>query len=280
MRDWDIPGGGGLPIRGTTHIPEGDARAVVIVVHGYFGYKEYGMFPWLAGHLCSAGHVVHRINLSHSGMDHGDGPFDEQAVEADTWNRGVEDIGFLMRAIDRGVLAGQGRGVVLLGHSRGGSTCLLAAGRHGRDDDFSALVGIVSLSAPASLDRLTDEAKAELLRGGRLGMTSSRTGQTLYVGRGWLQEQLDDPEGHDLLAQVARIERPFGLIHGAVDPTVHASDAVTLAQANPARSRVRLIEDADHVFNTPNPFPADAAASPQLQEVFDTASEWIDNWVA
>jgi len=248
-------------------------------VHGYFGYKDYGMFPWLGARFCEAGHIVHRINLSHSGMDHGHGPFDQAAIEADTWSRGVEDIGVVLRALDRGVLAGQGRGVVLLGHSRGGSTCLLATGRHGRDPDYSPLVGVLSLSAPASLDRLTDEAKAELLRTGVLETASSRTGQTLRIGAGWLQEQLDNPEGHDLLKQVGRIRRPVGLIHGAVDPTVDAADAVTLAQANPSRARVRLIEDGDHVFNTPNPFPADAQASPQLQEAFDTASEWVDQWV-
>ncbi len=280
MNNWEIPGLAGLPIRGTTHMPTGDARAAVIIVHGYYGYKEYGMFPWLAAHFCQAGHVVHRVNLSHSGMDHGHGPFDEQAVQRDTWSRGVEDIGVLLRAIDSGVLAGQGRGVILAGHSRGGSTCLLAAGRHGRDADYSALIGVVSLSAPANLDRLTDEAKAELWRSGTLESSSSRTGQRLHVGLAWLQEQLDDPEGHDLLRQVARIQTPIGLIHGAEDATVDASDAVTMAQANPARTRVRLIEGGDHVFNTPNPFADDAPPSPQLQEAFDAASEWIDEWVA
>ncbi|MDP7573948.1 MAG: alpha/beta hydrolase [Phycisphaerales bacterium] len=278
--NWELPGSRGLPIRGTTHLPEGDPRGTIVIVHGYLGYKDYGMFPWLATRLCEQGHVVHRINLSHSGMDHGHGQFNEQAVEQDTWTCGVEDIRLVLQAISSGRLAGQGRGVVLIGHSRGGSTCLLAVGRHDGDADFESVVGIVSMSGPASLGRLSDEAKQTLLSGGRVEMASSRTGQTLHVGQAWLQEQLDDPEGHDLPVQVSHISRPIGLIHGAEDPTVDPSDAVTIAQANPSRSMVRLIENGDHVFNTPNPFDPDAELSLQLAEVAVTAGEWIDSWVA
>lgn len=279
MTDWELPGSNGLPIRGTTHLPAGDPRAAVVVVHGYLGFKEYGMFPWIAAQLCSDGHIVHRVNLSHSGMDHGSGHFDKSVIVKDTWSRGVEDILLLSQAIDRGVLAGDGSGVVLFGHSRGGATCLLTAGRHALDEAMSPVVGVVSLSSPASLLRISSDAEEQLLRDGIVDMPSSRTGQTLHVGRPWLQEQIDDPEGHDLLAQVAQIRCPIGLLHGADDPTVSASDAVMIAQANPSRAMVRLIEDGDHVFNTPNPFPANGEPSSQLAEVMATAREWIDSWV-
>ena len=277
--DWDIEGTTEFPIRGTTHLPEGDPRATVVIVHGYLGYKEYGMFPWLAETLCEAGHVVHRVNLSHSGMDHGDGPFDVRAVEADTWTRGVEDVRQLLRAISRGRLAGQGRGVVLVGHSRGGSTCLLAVGRHDRDEDFEAVAGVIAMSAPCSLDRMSEEAKQRLLADEPVEMASSRTGQSLPIGRAWLQEQLDDPEGHHLLGKVSLISRPIGLIHGSEDPTVDPSDAVTLAQANPSKCKVQLIEGGDHVFNTPNPFSIDGEPSPQLSEVRDAITEWLGDWI-
>jgi dienelactone hydrolase len=254
MTDWELPGSNGLPIRGTTQLPVGDPRAAVVVVHGYLGFKEYGMFPWIAAKLCSDGHIVHRVNLSHSGMDHGNGPFDNDVIVKDTWSRGVEDISLLSQAIDRGVLAGDGSGVVLFGHSRGGATCLLTAGRHALDEAMSPVVGVVSLSSPASLRRMSSAAEKQLLADGTVDMPSSRTGQTLHVGRAWLQEQIDDP-------------------------TVSASDAVTIAQANPSRSMVHLVEDGDHVFNTPNPFAANGDPSPQLAEVMATASAWIDTWV-
>lgn len=277
--NWELPGSEGLPIRGTTHLPKGDPRAVVIIVHGFKGYKDYGMFPWLATRLCESGHIVHRVNLSHSGMDHGHGDFDDAAFVRDTWSRGVEDITLLLEAIDRGVLAGQDCGAVLLGHSRGGATCLLAAGRHGGEEIYGRLVGLLSLSSPASLGRLTDETSQTLRSGGSVPTPSSRTGQTLHIGSGWLQEQLDDPAGHDLLGQVGKLTVPVGLLHGADDPTVPAKDAITIAQANPARVRVHIVDEGDHVFNTPNPFSIDGKASPQLTEATAMLTEWIDGWV-
>ncbi len=277
--DWEIPGSRGLPIRGSTHLPSGDPRAVLVVIHGFKGYKEYGMFPWLAAKFAAAGHVVHRVNLSHSGMDHGHGDFDDRVFVQDTWSRGVEDVVALLTGIDRGRLAGQGRGAVLLGHSRGGAVSLLAAGRHGRDEAFAPVTGILSLSSPASLNRMSDSEQAALLEAGQAETPSSRTGQTLHVGAGWLQEQLDDPIGHDLLRQVGEITCPIGVIHGSEDPTVAPSDAVTLAQANPGKVRVHVVPGGDHVFNTPNPFPPDGDPSPQLAEVLSVSSEWLDQWV-
>jgi alpha-beta hydrolase superfamily lysophospholipase len=277
--DWDLPGSDGLPIRGTTHAPEGDPRAVVLIVHGYLGYKEYGMFPWLASRLCGSGHIVHRINLSHSGMDHGAGPFDEAVFARDTWSRGIEDIALLLEAIDRGQLAGQDCGAVLLGHSRGGAGCLLATGRHGGEEAFARVVGIVSMSSPAALMQITEEDAERMLAEGSMPLASSRTGQTLRVGAAWLQEQRDDPEAHDLLAQVATLKVPVGLLHGADDPTVSAKDAVTIAQANPPRVRVHIVDGGDHVFNTPNPFDPHGDPSPQLAEAAAVIGEWIDRWV-
>jgi len=279
VQNWELPGSQGRPIRGTTHVPEGDARSVVIIVHGYLGYKDYGMFPWIASHLCKQGHIVHRINLSHSGMDHGHGVFDLESLAKDTWNRGVEDLTILMHAVQKGTRAGQGRGVVLLGHSRGGSTALLAAGRHGGEEDWGSLVGVISLAAPAALRRMSKEDEHTLIGGGTLTLSSSRTEQTWEVGLGWLQEQIDDPQSHDLCAQVSEIGCPIGLLHGAEDATVDPADAITLAQANPTRALVRLVAGGDHVFNTPNPFAMEASPSPQLAEACEMMTQWLDTWV-
>ena len=40
----------GLPIRGDLDAPD-EARALVVIVHGFKGFKDWGFFPWLADHL-------------------------------------------------------------------------------------------------------------------------------------------------------------------------------------------------------------------------------------
>ena len=278
VSEWEFPGSDECPIRGSTHLPDGDARGVVVIVHGYMGFKDYGMFPWLAARMCEQGLIVHRVNLAHSGMDHGQGQVNDDAFRRGTWSSAVLDILRVVGAVQQGVLAGQGLGLVLLGHSRGGSSCLLTAGRHGRDELMQMVCGVISLSAPSSLRRFSEEALAQLGRGEVFELASSRTGQTLHVDPIWLYEQDNDPDAHDLQARVGEIIVPVLVIHGAEDPTVSPSDAVSLASANPARVWVHIVEHGDHVFNTPNPFAPGADPSPELADAWGEIDRTLEVW--
>jgi dienelactone hydrolase len=266
VSQWTMPGGAGELMYGSTHLPQGDASGVVVIVPGFKGYKDYGMFPHMARVFASAGYVVHRVSLSHSGMGHGHGSFDEALFERDTWNRSIEDVQVLCAAIDTGRLAGDGRGTYLMGHSRGGAAVLTAAGRHAMDGGLGGMCGVIALSSPSRLLQMDDAEQQSLLEAGRMPSSSSRTGQTLHVGSAWLQEQLDDPAGHDLPALVSAIQVPVLLVHGADDSTVPAASAIVLAQGAPSHVQVHLVEHGDHVYNTPNPFDPDKEASPQLAE--------------
>lgn len=247
----------GEAIHGTTHEPPGDPCCSVLLMHGFKGYKDYGFFPWLATRLAEAGCIAHRCNFSHSGMEGDDGPFTRPDLfMADTWNRQVEDI----QALAATYFAS--RPGVLVGHSRGGVACMLAAGR-----GVVAPAAVVSMSAPATCNPLDEQTRQTLLEQGSVTSSSSRTGQDLKVGADFLQEQLDDPAAHDLLALVGAIDCPLTLIHGDADPTVSIATAAAIAAAS-TQATVHAIGGGDHVFNTPNPFPVDADPSPQLADLW------------
>jgi len=262
---WKLKGSAGEPIHGSTHQPEAAPNGVILIGHGFKGYKDYGMFPWLANQLAEHGLLVHRFNYSHSGMLAQDGPFERPDLfELDTWNRQVEDLTVLTREFHIEELP-----LTILGHSRGGVACLLAAGRGVVQVDR-----VISLSAPATCNPLTSEMQETLLSEGFLESPSSRTSQLLRIGKCFLQEQLDDPPSHDLLALVGMIEIPILLIHGDEDPTVPMSCA-TMIEAVAKDATATMVPNADHVFNTPNPFSFDAPPSVQLAAVWDAIREWL-----
>jgi len=58
----------GLPIRGNLDVPR-QTRALVIIVHGFKGFKDWGMFPPLTERLAQAGFTAVSLNLSGSGVD-------------------------------------------------------------------------------------------------------------------------------------------------------------------------------------------------------------------
>src|SRR5690606_3449788 len=118
--------------------------------------------------------------------------------------------------------------------------------------------------APDTCNSLSEADAARLLRDGFLDSPSSRTGQTLRIGRAFLQEQLDDPDGHDVLEFVTRVKCPLLIIHGENDATVPLSAARRLAEAAGNKAQLHLLPGGDHVFNTPNPLPEQARSSEQL----------------
>jgi len=168
----------GLPVRCDVRVPDGAGPfPVVVVLHGFKGFKDWGMFPPTCERLAAAGLATVAMNASRNGIGAGD-PCELTELESfarDTPRRQVGDVQLVVDAISSGA-AGPGLDpgrIGLLGHSRGGGVAVLAAAA---DPRVSALV---TWAAVASFDRWTERAKAEWRRTGRLDVPNARTGQVL-----------------------------------------------------------------------------------------------------
>ena len=271
--DWTIDGSGGNPIYGTRHdspLSDGSRpHGIVLMAHGFKGFKDYGMFPWLANQMCSAGYIVHRFNFSHSGMSDDDGPFQSPDLfEQATWNNQVEDLQLISNEFYQPELP-----LIVFGHSRGGVAILLAIGRGSVHAQ-----GAISLSSPSRCNSLSNDEQKVLLANGRIESPSGRTGQMLYVGKRFLEEQLESPQEHELLELATKIEVPCLLIHGEIDQTVPVEAAKQL-DSSIQHSTLNIIDGGDHVFNTANPFPIDSEPSKQLNEVWASIQSWLSRVV-
>jgi alpha-beta hydrolase superfamily lysophospholipase len=274
VSDWSIEGADGERIIGNTHLPEAEAAGVVLIAHGFKGYKDYGMFPRIARTMADRGLIAHRFNFSHSGMTDAIETFERPDLfEKDTWNKQVFDLRAVIAALNDGTLDGWSLPYVMFGHSRGGVAVLLTAGRWTDDDDLPPPAGVVTAAAPSTCNTLTGQDAKELEEKGFVVSPSARTGQALRIGRAFLTEQQEDPQGHDLLGLAARITCPVLLVHGRNDPTVPAACAKLIAQAC-RDATVTIIKDADHVYNTLNPMAPDAEAGPQLSEMLEAVGDF------
>ena len=277
--DWTIPGADGEAIHGTAHpCLKGAPRACVLMAHGFKGYKDYGFIPLLTGALANTLPVVaHRFNFSHSGMNEDVSTFGRPDLfEKDTWGRQVFDLGACLDAAASGGLPATPPGlpVALLGHSRGGVTCLLTASDRFVGDKPNTPACVVTMAAPSRANSLSEAEREAMRERGAIETVSSRTGQTLRIGRAWLDEQLDNPYEFDVLAACTAIGCPVLAVHGEADPTVLPGAAMMIADTCPD-GEAYLILDADHVFNTPNPADPHAQNSPQLTELIGVVSSFI-----
>jgi pimeloyl-ACP methyl ester carboxylesterase len=257
--DWTIPSESGEPLRVSSHTPAAPPRAHAVFAHGLKGFKDYGFIPVLSELLAREANIaVHRFNFSHSGIAEDAATFQRPDLfERDTWRLQARDTLAMMRAVrDRF----DDPAIVLMGHSRGGASTLLATAEC-FERGLPAPSVVVTLSAPASLNRISEKDLAAFHAQGWFEMPSSRTGQTLRVGQAWLQEQLEDPDWHDLIARGESIDCPALIAHGRSDTTVAHADAKILADAIPGAESA-VLEGANHVWNTPNPAPHNAADDP------------------
>lgn len=279
IMNWTLTGAAGEIILGNTHLPATTPRAAAIIVHGFLGYKDYGFFPTIADTLANHGIAAHRFNLSHSGMTEETDTFARPDLFAkNTWNKQVEDIERMIHALDRKELVGPAIPVVLIGHSRGGVASLLCAGRRAVAA-MKPMDAIVTIAAPDTTARLSDEQRSILNEQGHLEVTSGRTGQTLRIDRAFWDEQDAEPEAHDLLGLASNIPSPTLVIHGTDDPTVPSDCAKRIAETIP-KARLMLIEGGNHVLNTPNPFAVGSEPSPQLAEALDGIVNFLDRLLA
>lgn len=273
--DWMIEGADGEPIYGTSHVPIPEyvrPQGVLLIAHGFKGYKDYGPLPQLAEHAAQRGLVAHRFNFSHSGVTRRHETFARPDLfEKDTWRKQVHDMRAVATAVHHDDLPGVALPMVWFGHSRGGVSALLA---NVRCTVGARPVGLVLAAAPHKACNLTDAEKQQLHRDGRLPVRSARTGQTLHIGRRWLEEYEADPDAHDPELAVAAADEPVLIVHGTADETVPVHAANRLHRAAAQWSTLHLIEGASHTFNAPNPLPLTATPPPATQEMIDTTCEF------
>jgi len=108
-QNWTIEGSNGQPIYGTSDLPNSDPLGTLILCHGFKGYKDYGLFPYLAKQAVGRGLLVHRFNFSHSGMTDNIESFERPDLfEQDTYGKQIIDLTLVANAVRRGKLPGGG----------------------------------------------------------------------------------------------------------------------------------------------------------------------------
>lgn len=262
---FQLAGAAGEVIRGNLHVPvenPGGRLPLVLVLHGFKGYKDYGFFPYLTQQLANTGLIAARLNFSHCGIDEDPATFGRPDLfEKDTWSKQLEDVQAMLKVAAAGQLPHADRidtdQIGLVGHSRGGTTALLAAGH------APQIAAVVAMAAPAMTDYLSEAEREQFRAQGYLPSPSARTGQQLRIGRQWLDDLQAHPDRLDLAAAVARIQCPLLILHGAEDATVPVASAKAIAAAYDGTAEELTVDGANHTFNCANPMTRPSPALDQ-----------------
>jgi uncharacterized protein len=244
------------------------ARPAVVVLHGFKGFKDWGMFPRLAERLAQAGFTVVSPNFSGSGVDDaGDFSLPERFGH-NTFTAELQDVDLTVDALMQGRLGvSPPSSLGLVGHSRGGG---IAALHTAGDPRVGALVTWAAIS---SVERWPAEQRKAWRATGRTDIQNARTGQVLPL----YTDVLDDIEQNaaelDIESAARRIAVPWLILHGMADESVPFREAERL-QAASTHSDARLVSipGGGHTFGAVHPWQS---TTPQLDAVFDATLSWL-----
>ena len=245
-------------------------RPAVLVVHGFKGFKDWGMFPPLAERLAQAGFSAVSFNLSGSGVgDAGEFTWPERFGH-NTFSAELADIATVLDALAAGKLStAPPTGIGLVGHSRGGGMGVLQAARDTR------IKALVTWAAISTVERWPDDGERALWRSaGKLEVLNTRTGQVLPL----YTDTLDDVERHargvlDIPGAAGRVTAPWLILHGEADPSVPLAEAQRLARAaSRGTARFVPVAGAGHTFGAAHPWRGTTA---ELDLVMKETVGWL-----
>jgi dienelactone hydrolase len=240
----------------------------VLVVHGFKGFKDWGMFPHLAERLARAGFSAVTFNLSGSGVDDG-GEFSlRDRFGHNTFSAELQDLQRVLDALLSGALGVPAPSTLaLVGHSRGGGIAVLETARDSR------IRALVTWAAISRVERWPEDERSAWRARGHTEIQNARTGQILPLYTDVLDDIEQNAETLDIGAAAARIRVPWLIIHGTEDESVGFTEAETLkAASRRKKTQLLAIERGGHTFGATHPW---RSATAELDLVFDATLDWL-----
>jgi dienelactone hydrolase len=265
----------GVIIRGNLHLPDrrGSRPApLVVLCHGFKGFKDWGFIPFLADSLAQAGLAALRFNFSHNGVEGDSDTFsrlDKFAVN--TISREIEDLKAVLAYTAEGKLPDASQvdssRVGLWGHSRGAASVLLVGSVDPRIKVLATWAGI------STVERWPDEVVREWRQNRRILITNTRTHQEMPLDISVLEDLESHREEYNLLRAVSGLKIPYLVVHGDEDETVPFCEGTLLHDATPRGIRkLQIIPGAGHSFGASHPFTGPAE---ELDEAIHVTVDWF-----
>ncbi|UCG86718.1 MAG: alpha/beta fold hydrolase [Gemmatimonadota bacterium] len=269
---FQLTGADGEALRGEVRTAGcGVGRPVVVICHGFKGFKDWGFFPKLAERLARAGLTAVSFNFSSSGVGPDGMSFTERKrFGHGTYSGDLQDLATVADALVAGNLVPDLPGTStygLFGHSRGGGIVILHAGRD------PAVRALVTWAAIARSFRWDVETVVRWRSDGELDIVNARTGEVLPLYTDLLEDVDQRAEALDTLKAATCVSADWLIIHGSDDESVPVAEARELFRAaSHETTRLQIVENGTHAFGAQHPWKG---YSGELREAMDATVGWF-----
>ncbi len=265
---FEISGSNDLPIIGDITQSIVPNNYLVIFVHGYKGFKDWGTHNLVANFFASKGINFLKFNFSHAGVN----PHDLSDINnlalfsKNTPSKELYDLNQIIGFASNMFPSSQ---IILLGHSRGGAISILQAAT---DKRVKKLITWAAINSFRNLWKIEDEA--EWRRNGVIYTLNGRTKEQMPLDITLLDDVIDHTVAFDLQQAAKNILKPWLIVQGTEDPAVKTEVAEEFHQQQPLHSKLLLIAKGNHVYGASHPYIKE-----QLPENLETICQACTNFI-
>ncbi|ROH97605.1 alpha/beta hydrolase family protein [Chryseobacterium daecheongense] len=222
---------------------------LVIFVHGYKGYKDWGAWNLMGEKFAEAGLFFVKFNFSHNGTTTQD-PYhfsDLGAFGNNNYSKELSDLDVIIDYFIKDPKVDEQK-VILIGHSRGGGIAVI------KTFEDERINGLITLASVDTLERFPkDKDLQKWKERGVFYVLNGRTKQEMPHYYQFYEDFEQNALRFDVERAAEMAMAHFLIIHGTHDESVSVKSAHHLHILNP-NSELFLIENANHTFGAKEPW--------------------------
>ncbi len=258
------------------YVPDGSKKPVILFIHGFKGFKDWGSFNLIADYFARKGFVFSKLNLSHNGTTL-DNPIDFADLEAfgsNNFTIELDDVEVMLdyltgNELDIPIDEIDLNKIFLIGHSRGGGLVILKTAEDKR------VKGLVTWAAISDLsNRWPEEILQQWKKEGVLYIYNTRTEQNMPLYYQLVTNFIGNKKRLDIPKAAHKISVPWLICHGTNDETLPFSMATDLKSWS-MNSELFIIDSATHTFGGSHPWESEELADDSRTLVAKT-SEFLE----
>lgn len=228
--------------------PTTDFSAVVLFIHGYKGYKDWGAWNLVQSYFVENEVAFCKFNLSHNGGTT-EQPIDFPDLDAfaeNTYSYEVTDTLAAIKWLGERIDLTKKR-LYLMGHSRGGGISLLTA-------QHPLVYGVITWAAISDIGARfpSGEALEQWKNDGIYYVKNSRTQQEMPQRYCIYEDWLANKAQLDIESHARKLHKPALHIHGENDSTVDVEEVKKIAGWT--NGEVFIQPSANHTFGAQHPY--------------------------
>lgn len=228
-------------------IPENWNHKVVVFIHGYAGYKDWGCWNLVEDYFTENSFGFIKYNASHNGgtlskpID-----FDDLAAfSMNTYSHEIADFEAVIDVLENKIA--EPPEIYLIGHSRGGGIALLQSA-HPNIQKIVTLAAISSIEArfPIGEDLINWKKEEVIYR------KNGRTGQNMPTHITIYNDFVSNRDRLSIKNHCVKSTTPTCIIHGADDISVRLLEGETIAKW--LNQELIVIQGQQHTFGSSQPW--------------------------